>query len=45
MCKKSEETLVTKISPVLLCLLVQRESIRRRRRDRCWGSINAGLLM
>ena len=45
MCKKREEALVTKISPLLFCLMVQFESVRRRRCGRCWGSINDGLLM
>jgi len=42
MCKKREEALVMKISP-LLCLMVQFESVRRRWCGRCWGSINDGI--
>jgi hypothetical protein len=45
MFEKREEALVTKISPVLWCLMVQFESVRRRRCGRYWGSINDGLLM
>jgi hypothetical protein len=45
MCKTGEEALVTKISPLLLCLMVQFGSVPRRRCGRCWGSINDGLLM
>jgi len=39
-CKKREEALVANISPLPVCLMVQFESVRRRKCGRCWRSIN-----
>jgi hypothetical protein len=44
-CKARERALDTKIAAMLLCLIIQFESIRSRWYGSGWGSGNCGLLM